>query len=368
VGYNIDNARPFTGIMDEFYLFTRALSQAELQALRDSPGLVSEKARRPNPGNGSELEATSASLSWSSGAYAVSHNVYFGENFEDVNNGTAGTFQRNQTQTQFTVGIAGSPYPDGLVPGTTYYWRIDEVAADGTIYTGDLWSFTIVPLIAWKPNPRDGTKFVDPNADLSWSPGSHAVMHYVYFGDNFDTVNNATGAPPQTQTTYDPAGTLEFEKVYYWRVDEFDDSGATHKGNIWRFTTMRSGSGIKGQYYKDTELKTLVLTRTDPGINFNWGSGSPDAKVPADSFSVRWTGELEVPFTSAWTFTTYCRECVRLWVNNKKLIDGWGQQAGVEWTGTINLAEGQKYSIRLLQNALIYDGWGPVEECFGWQG
>jgi len=165
----------------------------------------------------------------------------------------------------------------------------------------------------------------------------------VYFGDNFDTVNNATGAPPQTKTTYDP-GPLGFEKVYYWRVDESDGS-AMHKGDVWCFITMRSGSGVKGQYYKDKELKNLVLTRVDPGINFNWGTAAPDPIVGADNFSVRWTGELEVPFTSPWTFTTNCDDCVRLWVNNQKLIDGWGQQSGVEWTGTINLTEGQKYSI-----------------------
>ncbi len=72
VGYNIDNARAFTGIMDELYLFTRALSQAEIQALRDSPGLVSEKASHPKPADGSELPTTWASLSWLPGVDAVS--------------------------------------------------------------------------------------------------------------------------------------------------------------------------------------------------------------------------------------------------------------------------------------------------------
>jgi hypothetical protein len=110
-------------------------------------------------------------------------------------------------------------------------------------------------------------------------------------------VKNASEAAPQTQTTYKPAGTLGFEKVYYWRVDEFDSSGMTHTGNVWHFTTRRSDSGVKGQYYKDTELNNLVLTRVDPGINFNWGDGTPNSTVlpSGDNFSVRWTGELEVP-------------------------------------------------------------------------
>jgi len=57
----------------------------------------------------------------------------------------------------------------------------------------------------------------------------------VYFGDSFDDVSNATGGLPQGTATYDPS-TLESEKVYYWRVDEFD-AVATHKGDVWSFST-----------------------------------------------------------------------------------------------------------------------------------
>jgi hypothetical protein len=355
VGYNIDNARPFTGLMDELYLFTRALSQAEIIDLLESEALPSEKASHPKPGNGTELETTGTDLLWLPGAYAVSNNVYFGDNFEDVNNGTGDTFKGDQTEARFTVA--------DLVWGTTYYWRIDGVntADPNSPWKGEVWSFLLRPPTAWNPNPSDGAKWIDPNASLSWSSGSHAIMHYVYFGDDFDDVDNATGAPPQVETTYDPAGTLGFEKVYYWRVDEFDGS-ATHKGNVWRFTTRRSDSGVKGQYYRDTELKTLVLTRVDPGINFNWGAAAPDPQVPADSFSVRWTGELEVPFTSDWTFTANCDDCVRLWVNDQLLFDKWGQQSGVEWTGTINLAEGQKYSIVME----YYENTGDARAILYW--
>ncbi|MBL7190026.1 MAG: LamG domain-containing protein, partial [Phycisphaerae bacterium] len=91
VGYNIDNARPFTGVMDELYLFTRALSQAEIGELMFSDGPPSEKASHSNPGNGTAIDTTETDLLWLPGAYAVSNNVYFGESFEDVNNGTGDT-------------------------------------------------------------------------------------------------------------------------------------------------------------------------------------------------------------------------------------------------------------------------------------
>lgn len=355
VGYNIDNARPFTGLMDELYLFTRALSQTEVNELLEAEGLSSEKASHPDPGNGTEIEGASTVLQWLPGVYAASNDVYFGDNFEDVNDGTGDTFKGNQAEAQFAV--------NNLVWGTTYYWRIDGVnpADPNSPWKGDVWSFLLRPWTAWEPVPADGAEWIDPNADLTWSAGRNAVLHYVYFGDNFDDVNDATDGPVQVETTYDP-GPLEFEKVYYWRVDEFDTSETLHKGNVWSFTTRRSGSGLKGEYYGDAKLNNLVLTRVDPGINFNWGDASPDPKVPVDNFSVRWTGEFEVPFTSEWTFTANCDDCVRLWVDDRLLFDKWGQQSGVEWTGTIDLAAGQKYNIAME----YYEGTGNARAILYW--
>ena len=338
VGYNIDNARPFTGIMDELYLFTRALSQDEVKALQWSEALPSEKASHPSPANGDEIKTPATDLQWLPGAFAASNDIYFGTSFEDVNNGAGDTFKGNQAEAKFTV--------VNLEWGKTYYWRIDGVKEGdpNSPWKGDVWSFLLRPTTAWNPNPSDGAIWIDPNANLSWSAGRGAIMHYVYLGDNFDDVNNATGALPLAQPTYDPADPLGFDKMYYWRVDQFDGT-TTHKGSVWSFTTCRADSGVKGEYYKDTELKTLVLTRKDPGINFSWGAGTPDPKVPAAGFSVRWTGEFEVPFTSAWTFTTNCKDGVRLWVNDRLLFDKWTEQSGVEWFGTLDLVEGQKYSI-----------------------
>ena len=102
------------------------------------------KAFAPVPADDVLYEDTWATLGWRAGDTAVSHDVYFGGNFDDVDTGTGDTFRGNQTATIFAAGFPGFPYPNGLVPSTTYYWRIDEVEADGTtIHKGDVWSFTI---------------------------------------------------------------------------------------------------------------------------------------------------------------------------------------------------------------------------------
>ena len=220
------------GVIDEVGYWSHVLTEVEIKKLA-----AITNASEPSPVDGSMYPDTWVSLSWVSGAYAVSHDVYLSDNFYDVNAGAEGSFLGNQTSTSAVAGFPGFAFPDGLVPGTTYYWRIDEVnnADPNSPWEGDVWSFTVPPKTAYAPDPADGSEAVDPNAELSWTPGFGAKLHTVYFGENFDDVNNATGGLTQGTATYIP-GTLKMAKTYYWRVDEFDVV-ETHKGNVWSFTT-----------------------------------------------------------------------------------------------------------------------------------
>ncbi|MHC4326825.1 MAG: LamG-like jellyroll fold domain-containing protein [Planctomycetota bacterium] len=226
----------FGGLIDEARIYDRALTQEEIVAVMENVGSF-PYASGPNPPVGTILTGTWANLDWRAGDFAVSHNVYIGDNFDDVNNGTGDTFLGNQMVTNLVVGFAGFPYPDGLVPGTTYYWRIDEVNDTNAAspWKGDIWSFSIPPKTAYSPDPADGAEFVDPNAIFTWTGGYGAKLHTVYIGNSFDDVNDAVGGAPQGTTTFAP-GPLESEKVYYWRVDEFD-AFETFKGDVWSFTT-----------------------------------------------------------------------------------------------------------------------------------
>ncbi|MCP4263227.1 MAG: hypothetical protein GY774_37820 [Planctomycetes bacterium] len=225
---------------------------------------ISFTAYGPVPADGSFHEDTWASLSWTPGDTAVSHDVYFGDNFDAVDAGAEGTFFGNQVALSFVVGFPGFPFPDGLVPGATYYWRIDEIEADGTtIHKGIIWSFMIPPKTAYLPDPADNAESVELDASLSWAPGFSAKLHTVYFGDNFDDVNNAAGGLPQGFTTFNP-GPLELAKTYYWRVDEFDPP-STHTGSVWSFITQGAvGSPIPAKGAVDI-TQTPVLTWT-PGV------------------------------------------------------------------------------------------------------
>ena len=198
-------------------------------------------AHGPNPADGSLHPDTWVNLFWGPGDFAVSHDVYLGDSFDAVNDGLGDTFRGNQTSMLISAGFPGSPYPDGLVRGTTYYWRVDEVndTEPDSPWKGSVWSFTVQPKIAYNPIPPDGTEFIDLDVELSWTAGLDAALHTVYLGDNFDDVNDATGGLKQVATTYTPRP-LEFGKTYYWRVDELGGGrgGGMHKGEIWSFITQ----------------------------------------------------------------------------------------------------------------------------------
>ena len=238
VGSNSGNAMGWLeGMVDDIRVYDHILSEVEI--LGAMAGQVWPYAWGPDPADGALHADTWVNLSWRPGGYAVSHDVYLGDNFDDVNDGTPDSlvFRGNQGDTFLVTGFPGFPYPDGLVPGTTYYWRIDEVndTEPNSPWKGDVWSFSIPPKTAYNPDPADGAEFVDPNAVFTWTGGFGAKLHTVYMGTNFDDVNNAAGGMPLGSASYSP-GPLESEKVYYWRVDEFD-AFETYKGDVWAFTT-----------------------------------------------------------------------------------------------------------------------------------
>ncbi|MHC4227457.1 MAG: PA14 domain-containing protein, partial [Planctomycetota bacterium] len=356
----------FNGSVDEVGYFSVVLSPEDIQTIMDNglAGITGGQplARRPDPKDGALLEQTWGTLSWSAGDFAVSHDVYIGDNFNDVNDGAADTFIGNQAATTLILGFPGFPLPDGLVPGTTYYWRIDEVndANAASPWKGDVWSFSIPSKTGYNPIPGDGAKFIETDGvTLSWTPGFGAKLHTVYFGDNFDDVNNAAVGLPQGAATFTPAGPLEAEKIYYWRVDEFD-AVETHKGPVWSFMTAGLGGGVKGQYYNGMNFETLVLTRVDPQIDFNWGDpGGPDPSVGDDQFSARWTGEVEAAFTETYTFYTNSDDGLRLWIGGQQLVNNWTDHGPTEDKGTIDLVAGNTYS---LQMEYYENGGGAVAE------
>jgi alpha-D-xyloside xylohydrolase len=105
--------------------------------------------------------------------------------------------------------------------------------------------------------------------------------------------------------------------------------------------------GLTGEYYLGKDFNKLYTTRSDPRIDFDWGSGGPLKGMTSDTFSIRWKGQLVPKETGEYTINTIADDGTRLFLNDQLLIDDWQDHAPQVASGKIFLEAGKKYDIKL---------------------
>ena len=108
-------------------------------------------------------------------------------------------------------------------------------------------------------------------------------------------------------------------------------------------------TGLTGRYYANRTFSgTAVLTRKE-ALNFSWGTASPGTNVPADNFSVRWSGQIQVPTSGTYYFRTSSDDGIQVFVNGAQVINGWWQVSSplTSTSKAVTLVGGQKYTIRV---------------------
>lgn len=111
----------------------------------------------------------------------------------------------------------------------------------------------------------------------------------------------------------------------------------------WNYDTDEpiTSATWQGQYYDNATLSgSPVLTRTDADLNFNWGSGSPDAAVPADNFSVKWDTSATVTTAGNYVISATMDDGMRVWVDGNLVIDEWYPQTPTTYYAAVYLGEG----------------------------
>ncbi|MCB9356516.1 MAG: PQQ-dependent sugar dehydrogenase [Lewinellaceae bacterium] len=120
--------------------------------------------------------------------------------------------------------------------------------------------------------------------------------------------------------------------------------------NIYRYD---EGNGLYGEYFQiDDYLNgvegTMLLSRVDSVVNFEWLDGTPEpGHIPKDKFSVRWTGEIVPFFSDTLTLYTITDDGVRLWIDDSLVIDHWIPQPQLEYSTRLAMEGGRHYSIRM---------------------
>ena len=143
IGQEWDDSTPsdfYNGSVDDVRIYNKALSADEVKELTRGDPLL---AWKPSPNDASIVDVvkTENGLTWAPGNDATEHDVYLGMDKVAVGSAnasdTTGIYRGRQAEAAYVP-------TEELAWGTgPYYWRIDEVQANGTVTTGPVWSFTV---------------------------------------------------------------------------------------------------------------------------------------------------------------------------------------------------------------------------------
>jgi hypothetical protein len=346
------------------------------------------KAQNPNPADGA-VNVVMALMTWTKGAATASENVYFGTDPANLP-----AVSSNQLM---PVYFSMTP----LTPGVTYYWRVDEVEADGTTIQGTVWKFMGTPTKDYQPTPADGASGQAFGVTLSWKAGLDAVQHEVYFGSDQAAVTSGAASVDQGKVsalTFSTGG-LRASTTYFWRVDVVKADKSVVAGDVWTFTTADAGPAnkIENQYWLNigagsaiTDLTTNARYPDSPDAttfldSWLFPPGSSGGSNWNDNYGDREFGWLKPAVTGDYTFWVAGDDLCELWLStdgspaNAKLIaqvTGWTN--AMDWDNTTggstdvtklksapqHLVAGQKYYILTLHKEI----GGGDSVGVAWQG
>lgn len=150
-----------------------------------------------------------------------------------------------------------------------------------------------------------------------------------------------------------------------------DDVKPIESSNLYTIYNGKKVNGLLGEYFNNMNLEgNPDLVRVDKQIDFDFGSYSPSDKINNDRYSARWTGKLVASKTDKYEIITVSDDGVRLYIDNKLVIDNWTDHAPYSNTIQLELEANKEYDIKLeyYENgggAVIKLGWSnPREEEF----
>jgi hypothetical protein len=282
------NDPKFNGFVDELRIYDLALTDQQVatsfargpDAEFEGPPPSIEIATVPEPNDGTTDHPVDLLLKWKPGEHTILHNVYVGTSFEDVNNGDPSVLLSEQQ--------LDPEYPlTQLEYSTTYYWRIDEFKDANTVYPGNIWSFSTMPIGLIIPQ-ESITVTASSEYDPSSGPGK--TIDGSGLVDNLHSTNlldmwlsNATTEPNKAWIQYDLDRVYKVPRMLIWN---FNNDGYLSDCAIKEVMIEYSADG--GQSWTlladVNELPMSPLTEEYPPIIVDLG-GVADG-IAANSFRI----------------------------------------------------------------------------------
>jgi glucose/arabinose dehydrogenase len=259
-------------------------------------------------------------------------------------------------QTEYLHANGYLQFASGAVPGTlalgTSLASVDEQAGTVSIpvvRTGGSDGTVGLRYTTVNASATAGSDYTAQTGTVIFSPGQTARTIVIPITNDTLSEPNETFNVASDQTI----GGATVGEPRTATITIVDNDGPPPVGN---------GNGLLGAYFNNADLTASVFERTDATVNFSWGTGSPGTAIGADTFSVRWTGQVEARFTETFAFRTTSDDGVRLWINNQLIIDQWNNHAATDHTGSIALTAGQRYDVRME----YYENTGQAVARLGW--
>ncbi len=106
--------------------------------------------------------------------------------------------------------------------------------------------------------------------------------------------------------------------------------------------------GITAEFYNGQHFDTLVTTRIEKDLDFDWNDGkSRPEGIHQHYYSIRFSGEILAEQSGEYSFVTTSNDGIRVWVDNRLIIDNWTDHGVTVNMGKIMLEKGMRYSIKM---------------------
>lgn len=156
--------------------------------------------------------------------------------------------------------------------------------------------------------------------------------------------------------------------VHALRVEYYENNQTATIRFWWeRIDTTPSYPDWKGEYWSNRSFDgNPTLTRNDEEIDFNWGAGAPDNRLPRDNFAVRWTQRVDFD-AGLYRFYARADDGIRVYLDNELILDEWHDSlSNIEYTVDRRL-DNDDYRIRVEYyehsgGALVEFGWRRISE------